>query len=71
VWENILAGAGLGALAVGGIGFVLGFFGPMLVMRDSNQGPLIGIFVTGPLGAVIGAIGGAVVAGRRERGRYS
>jgi len=27
---------------------------------DANQGPLLGIFITGPLGAVLGAIGGFV-----------
>ena len=69
MWENILAGAGLGALALGGLGFVVGFFGPMLFMPGANQGPLLGIFITGPLGAVIGAIGGAAVAWRRERRR--
>ncbi len=49
-----------GAMIVGGIGFCGGFFGPMLFAPDANQGPMLGIFITGPLGALLGAIGGAV-----------
>ena len=49
-----------GALIGGGIGFCAGFFGPMVFAPDANQGPLLGIFITGPLGAVLGAIGGFV-----------
>ncbi|SDT11769.1 hypothetical protein [Pseudomonas oryzae] len=47
-----------GALALGGIGFCAGFFGPLLLAPEANQGPLLGFFITGPLGFVIGAIGG-------------
>lgn len=49
-----------GALVVGGIGFVVGFFGPLIFAPGANQGPLLGIFITGPLGALAGAIGGVV-----------
>lgn len=49
-----------GALYTGGIGFVLGFFGPMIIAPDANQGPMLGIFITGPLGFLLGAVGGAV-----------
>jgi hypothetical protein len=47
-------------LIVGGIGFCAGFFGPMVFAPDANQGPLLGIFITGPLGALLGAIGGLI-----------
>jgi hypothetical protein len=50
----------LGALAIGGIGFSAGFFGPILFDPGANQGPLLGIFITGPLGFLLGAVGGAV-----------
>ena len=50
----------LGALEVGGIGFAGGYFGPILFMPEANQGPLLGIFITGPLGFILGAVGGAV-----------
>jgi hypothetical protein len=46
------------ALIVGGIGFALGFFGPIIFMPGANQGPLLGIFITGPLGFVLGAVAG-------------
>lgn len=50
----------LGAVVLGGVGFAAGFFGPLLFAPGANQGPLLGIFITGPLGFVVGAIGGFV-----------
>lgn len=41
---------------VGGFGFAAGFFGPMIFAPGANQGPLMGIFITGPLGAIGGGI---------------
>jgi hypothetical protein len=46
------------AFIVGGIGFALGFFGPIIFMPGANQGPMLGIFITGPLGFVAGDVGG-------------
>jgi len=43
----------------GGIAFAAGFLGP-IVLSTSNLGPLWGIFVTGPIGALVGAIAGAL-----------
>lgn len=57
---GLIASALKGGAVVGGIGFCLGFFGPMLFAPDANQGPLLGLFITGPLGFLAGAIGGAV-----------
>jgi len=48
----------IGGFSVGGIGLLGGFFGPMIFMPDSNLGPLLGIFFTGPIGFVIGFLGG-------------
>ena len=46
----------------GAIGFIGGFFGPMILAPDANQGPMFGIFITGPLGFLCGAaIGTAIV----------
>lgn len=64
---EIFKGAITGAWMCGLAGFALGFFGPMIFAPDANQGPLIGIFFTGPLGVMFGAIGGAIVAWRRRR----
>ena len=49
-----------GAFFVGGIAFLIGFVGPMIFTPDANQGPMFGIFVTGPLGTIFGAIGGFI-----------
>ena len=54
--------------ALGGIiGFVGGFFGPML-LGGGNQGPLLGLFITGPGGVILGAVAGAIVGLRRSGG---
>jgi len=55
LWSSIATGA----ITIGSIAFVAGFFGPILLTPDANQGPLLGLFITGPLGLVIGAIAGA------------
>lgn len=47
-------------IVVGAISFILGFFGPMILAPGANQGPLLGLFITGPLGFVSGLIGGAI-----------
>ncbi len=50
------------ALVLGVTGFVSGFFGPMLLVPDANQGPLVGILITGPGGALAGLALGALFA---------
>jgi hypothetical protein len=47
-------------LIVGAVGFILGFFGPLVLAPGANQGPLLGLFITGPLGLLIGLIAGAI-----------
>ncbi len=42
------------AIMVGGVTFAAGFFGPIILAPDANQGPLLGIFITGPLGFTLG-----------------
>lgn len=53
------------ALFVGAIAFLIGFVGPMIVTPGANQGPLLGIFVTGPAGLVVGLVWGLLRAARR------
>ncbi len=48
-------------LLLGATGFAAGFFGPIAFNPDSNQGPLMGIFITGPGGALLGVVLGLVV----------
>lgn len=50
----------LSALVVGVVSFLAGFVGPIILHPDSNQGPLLGIFLTGPAGFVLGGLGGFV-----------
>jgi hypothetical protein len=54
-------------LILGAIGFVVGFVGPLVWSPGANQGPLLGIFITGPLGFVVGVILGWILA--RTQGR--
>ena len=65
--SRIARGAAWGALVVGGVGFVCGFFGPIALSPDANQGPLLGIFITGPGGALLGALLGAVTGALEVR----
>jgi hypothetical protein len=37
-------------------GFAAGFLGPMVFAPEANQGPLVGILISGPAGAVLGLI---------------
>ena len=55
------------ALVVGGIAFLAGFAGPILLDPKSPRGPLLGILCTGPLGFVLGAIVGVLVGLWKER----
>jgi hypothetical protein len=56
--RGLLVSMAVGTLALGGIGFCAGFFGPLLLTPEANQGPLLGLFITGPLGFLLGALGG-------------
>jgi hypothetical protein len=48
-------------VVVGVISFLAGFVGPLIFYPNSPQGPLLGIFFTGPLGALAGAVAGAII----------
>lgn len=55
------------ALFIGAIAFSAGFFGPMIFAPGANQGPMLGIFYTGPAGLVAGTIWGSARAWRRRQ----
>ncbi len=55
-----------GAFMLGGLGFIIGFLGPMLLVKDTSLGPLAGVFITGPLGMLLGAIGGYIFATKKN-----
>ncbi len=52
----------LWAFILGAVGLVVGYIAPITLSPDANQGPLLGIFVTGPGAAVFGFLLGLVVA---------
>lgn len=56
--KAVLRAAFRPALLLGGIGFVAGFVGPMIFAPGANQGPMLGIFITGPAGFAVGLIYG-------------
>jgi hypothetical protein len=43
-------------LLLGLTGFATGFFGPMVFTPEANQGPLVGILISGPAGFVLGLL---------------
>ncbi|MBL9116976.1 MAG: hypothetical protein JNJ83_18360 [Verrucomicrobiaceae bacterium] len=59
--SRVAASAARGGCLLGLIGFTGGFFGPMIFAPESNQGPMLGIFFTGPAGFVLGLLIGALV----------
>ena len=63
--QSIGRSAGKWAIVLGAVGFVCGFVGPMVFSPDSNQGPLLGLLITGPGGALLGAVLGLVAGAIR------
>jgi hypothetical protein len=61
ILSRVARSAGLCALVLGAVGFACGFVGPIALSPDANQGPLLGIFISGPAGALLGAILGIIV----------
>ena len=57
-WREIVGSAVRPAFVLGAIGFAAGFFGPMVFAPGANQGPLLGIFITGPAGFAVGLVYG-------------
>ena len=60
-WWAIVGGASLGVLTS-----VLGFFLPIVLAPEANQGPLLGCCLA-PFGTLVGAVLGALAAGRIDR----
>ena len=55
------------ALISGVISFLLGFVGPILFSPGADQGPLLGIFITGPLGFIAGLVAGIVSSAFKKK----
>jgi hypothetical protein len=54
------------AIILGVVGFLAGFVGPVMFRPDANQGPMLGLFITGPIGVVAGAALGLAIAYMRS-----
>jgi hypothetical protein len=50
----------MGGIIVGSGSFLIGFIGPMLFIPSANLGPLLGIFITGPIGFLVGLVAGGI-----------
>ena len=71
-WFAIILGYVLGtAILLGATGFIIGFFGPILigalVGSQANLGPLWGIFVLGPVGVLLGSVTGLFLGLKKTR----
>lgn len=64
--QGLLSNIMVGAILFGGVGFLAGFLGPIIFTPDASQGPLFGIFITGPLGFVLGGIAGFLYWSRKR-----
>jgi hypothetical protein len=66
---GLVSSTTIGAAVIGAVGFMCGFLGPIFIGQmvgvDMAQGPLIGIFFTGPAGLCFGALLGFVCAAMR------
>jgi hypothetical protein len=65
--EGFVSCSMTGALVTGAIAFTAGFFGPMVLDPGGNQGPMLGLFITGPLGFLLGGMGGGIYWFARQR----
>jgi len=65
LFRSVLSSVKRWTLVLGAVGFVCGFVGPMVFSPDANQGPLLGLLITGPGGALLGAVLGLIVGAVR------
>lgn len=63
--RTLIGWALAGGIILGSIGFTVGFFKSEWFVPPSNLSPLLGIFWTGPLGVVGGAVFGLIVGNIR------
>lgn len=52
--QRLLSRIAYTSTVLGGIGLVIGYFGPLVLAPNKNLGPLLGILFTGPLGVMLG-----------------
>lgn len=69
--QSVIGWTLLGAMLLGTAGFIGGFFGPILWAPQANQGPLLGIFITGPLGFLTGGLLGLLMGLKQRHQKIS
>jgi hypothetical protein len=52
---------------VGGVCLLAGYVGPIILTPNANSGPLFGIFISGPIGFLVGVVSGFVYGLLRSR----
>lgn len=67
--ESLPAYIFAGGILVGITGFILGFFGPLVLAPSNNLGPLLGIFITGPFGFLFGLYFGGLYWNRKVKSK--
>jgi hypothetical protein len=58
----LISSASRWALWIGVPAFLGGVLGPLILMPDSNAGPILGFLFTGPLGVILGGVMGTIRA---------
>ena len=66
-WGTAFAYGVAGAVIIGFPSFLAGFIGPIIFTPQANQGPLLGIFITGAAGVLVGFIVGVLFSQRHRR----
>ena len=64
---KIALSALISAVVLGASSLVVGFIGPILFTPEANQGPLLGIFITGPVGFILGGLVGGTAAAIKQQ----
>jgi hypothetical protein len=59
--RSVLSSVKRWTIVLGAVGLLCGYIGPLVFSPDANQGPLLGIIITGPGGVVLGVVLGLVI----------
>jgi hypothetical protein len=55
----------VGVLIGGFLGYMVGYYVACEVLNAGNLCGLLGVFITGPIGAIVGGVGGVFVSRKR------
>jgi len=63
--RNVIISSLAGAILLGGLGFAVGYWQPGWFGSHGNLAPLVGVFVTGPIAFLVGALVGFTLGATR------